>query len=326
MPALFGRAWKVQVLAPANQSGNQTLLTVSSSDTETQALRVTFDTEQLYTELWYAEVSIFNPNLQTVQTITEGSIVSVSAGYQVEGTPAEIFRGILFQAIYSKPDAKTVILTLICFVGIDELVNNFTKVTAGPRATQREIMLAMAANCSTPVPVAYVAPDSDFKAGALPRSSTIFGTPSKLFGNIAAKNDLAYFFDSAGFHIGKIDGSGQSAPDIIYAPPLQPGQTPEAGVSYRLIGNPQQTQQGVSFRVLLDSRLTFKLPAMRVQIKNAVIQQAQFGPGQFPLTPDGIYFVAGVRFIGDTRGNPWEAEITGVASAQGLLALIGGIN
>lgn len=326
MPALFGRAWKVQVLAPANQSGNQTLLTVSSSDTETQALRVTFSTEQNYAELWYAEVNIYNPNLQTVQTIAEGSIVSVSAGYQSEGTPTEIFRGVLFQAIYSKEDATTVVLTLICFVGLDYFINNFTKVTVGPRATQREIVLAMAANSQTPIPIAYLAPDSDFKAGALPRSSTIFGTPSKLFGNVASKNDLVSFYSSDGLHLGKPDGSGDSAPDIIYAPPLQAGQTAEAGVSYRLIGTPQQTQQGVTFRVLLDSRLNFKLPAMRVQLKNTVINQAQFGPGQFPLTPDGVYFVSGVSFAGDTRGNTWEAEITGLSSAQGLLALIRGMN
>lgn len=325
MPALFGRAWKVQVLAPEDQSGNQTLLTVSSSDTETQALRVTFETEQFYGALWYAEVRIYNPNLQTVQTISEGSIVSVAAGYQSEGEPTEIFRGVLFQALFSKEDANTVVLTLICFVGIDELINNFTKVTVGPRATQRQIVLAMAANCSTPVPVAYVAPDSDFKVGTLPRSSTIFGTPNKLFGNIAKNNDMAVLMGPDGLHMAKIAGSGESKPDIIYAPPLQVGQTEESGVDYRLIGNPQQTQQGVAFRVLLDSRLQFRLPAMRVQLKNAVIQQNQFLPGQFPLTPDGVYFVAAVQFIGDTRGNEWEARITGVSSVQGLLGLVGGI-
>jgi hypothetical protein len=326
MPALFGRAWKVQVLAPADQSGNQTLLTVSSSDTETQALRVTFETEQYFAALWYAEVKIYNPNLQTVQTITEGSIVSISAGYQSEGTIGEIFRGVLFQALFSKEDANTVVLTLICFVGIDELINNFTKVTSGPRATQREVVLAMAQNCLTPIPVAYAAPDSDFKAGALPRSSTIFGTPNTLFANIAANNDMSFFIGPDGLHIGKLDGSGSAKPDIIYAPPLQAGQTAEPGVDYRLIGTPQQTQLGVSFRVLMDSRLQFKLPAMRVQLKNAVIQQAQFLPGQYPLTPDGVYFMAGVQFVGDTRGNTWEAEVTGVSSVQGLLGLPGGAN
>lgn len=327
MVPLFGRAWKIQVLTPEDQGGNQTLLTVSSSDTETQALRVTFDIEQLaYAEFWYAEVKIYNPNLTTFQTIVEGSTVSVAAGYQSEGTLAEIFRGKLFQAIWSKEDANTVVVTLLCFVGIDELLNAFTSTTLGPRSTQRQIVLAMAASCSTPVTVAYLAPDSDFKSQPLPRSSTVFGTPSKLFGNIAKNNDMTYFFAADGLHLGKLDGGGASTPDIIYAPPLQAGQSPDSTVSYRLIGNPQQTQQGVSFRVLLDSRLNVKLPAMRLQLKNAVIEQLAFQPGQFqsPLTQDGVYFLAGVEFKGDTRGNVWEAEVTTVASIQGILALLGG--
>jgi hypothetical protein len=65
---LFGRAWKVQVLTPPDNASAQTLLTVSSSDAETQSLRVTFDIQQLVgPELWYAEVTIYNPNLQTMQ-------------------------------------------------------------------------------------------------------------------------------------------------------------------------------------------------------------------------------------------------------------------
>lgn len=327
MPALFGRAWKVQVLTPEDQSGTQTLLNISSSDTETQSLRVTFDIELLaYQALWYGEVKIYNPDLQTVQTISEGSQVSVCAGYVSEGDPAEIFRGKVFQAIWSKEDANTVVLTLLCFVGLDFLINSFTATTQGPRSTQRQIVLAMAANCSTPVPIAYLAPDSDFKSGTLPRSSTIFGTPSKLFGNVAQNNDMSFFFAPDGLHMGKLDGSGSEKPDIIYAPPLQDGQTEESGIDYRLIGTPRQTQQGVGFRVLLDSRLTVKIPAVRVQLKNAVIEQAQFQIGQYQslLTQDGVYFVAGVRFLGDTRGNEWWAEVTSVASIQGIMALAGG--
>jgi len=334
MVPLFGRAWKIQVLTPADQGGNQTLLTVSSSDTETQALRVTFDIEQTYRELWYAEVRIYNPNLQTIQTISEGAQVSIAAGYHAEGDPAEIFRGVVFQAIFSKEDANTVVLTLICFVGIDELTNSVVSVTVGPRATQREIVLAMAQNClkadgsTASIPVAYLAPDSDFKAQPLPRSSTIFGTPNELFGNIAQNNDMAFFFGSNGLHVGKIDGAQAPAPDIIYAPPLQAGQTADSGVDYRLIGSPQQTQLGVNFRVLLDSRLQFKIPGMQLQLKNAVIEQApfQFGQNQSVLTQDGVYFLVGVRFVGDTRGNTWEAQVTSVTSASGRLALIGGGN
>ena len=213
MGQLFGRAWKVQVLTPESQGGDQTLLTVSSSDTETQALRVTFYIEQIYGTFFNAEIDIYNPNLQTIGTLEAGCIVSVAAGYAVEGTPTEIFRGPVFQAIVSKPDAVTTVLRLICFVGIDELTNSFVKTSIGPGATQREIVLNMAANClkadgsTASIPIDYLAPDSDFTRGPLPRSQTIFGTPNKLFANIAKANNMGFLMGPPGLSMGKIDGS-----------------------------------------------------------------------------------------------------------------------
>ena len=87
-----------------------------------------------------------------------------------------------------------------------------------------------------------------------------------------------------------------------------------------MLGTPAQTQQGVDFRVLLDSRLEFKLPGMQAQLKNVVIEQAPFQLGQYQslLTQDGVYFVAGVQHIGDTRGNVWESRVMGFTSISGF--------
>ena len=209
---LYGRAWNIQVLTPPDSAQQQTLLNISSSDRETQSLRVTFDINQSAVELWYAEVDIFNPNLQTIKTLDIGCIVSVSAGYTAEGPPGEIFRGPIYQAIVSKPDATTVVLKLLCFVGLDELMKSFVKTNIGPGATQRETVLAMAANCfkadgsSGSIPIVYLAPDSDFKTQTFPRSQTIFGTPNNLFDTIARTNKMASFVGPHGLSMGKIDG------------------------------------------------------------------------------------------------------------------------
>jgi hypothetical protein len=304
-------------------------LQVSSSDKETQSLRVTFRIEQMFTQFFDAEIDIYNPNLQTIGTLSVGCIVSVAAGYAVEGTPAEIFRGSLYQAIVSKPDAVTTVLKLLCFVGLDELTDSIVKTTIGPGATQRQIVLAMAANClraddsTVPIPIAYLAPESDFRVGPLPRSSTIFGTPNKLFAAIARANDMGFSMGPHGLSIGKIDGAKKATPDVIYAPPLTEGQTQPASdgsIRYCLLGTPAQTQFGVDFRVLLDSRLQCKLPAMQAQLKNVVIEQAPFqvGTNQSLLTQDGVYFAAGVTHVGDTRGNDWESQVTGFTSAGGF--------
>jgi hypothetical protein len=83
---------------------------------------------------------------------------------------------------------------------------------------------------------------------------------------------------------------------------------------YCLLGTPEQTQLGVNFKVLLDSRLQFKLPAMQAQLKNVVIEQAPFQvrTNQSLLTQDGVYFAAGVRHVRDTRGNEWESQLFGL--------------
>jgi hypothetical protein len=334
---LFGRAWNVQVLTPPDNAQQQTLLNVSSSDRETQSLRVTFDITQTasdHPDLWWGEVTIYNPNLATIGTLVSGCTVSVSAGYQQEGTPGEIFRGALFQPIIGKEDATTTFVKLRCFVGLPELTDRFVRVTIGPGATQRQIVLAIAQNCFTadnkpapPIPVDYLAPDDHFKIGPLPRSTTIFGHPWDLFGQVARGNNMLHMYGPSGVSIGRTDGAGNAQPDLIYAPPISAGsaQKQEAGVRYCLIGNPQQTEFGVDFRVLLDSRLTAKLPPMQAQIKNAVIEQLalQVGTKQTTLTQDVVYFVAGVRHLGDTRGNLWESRVIGTSSLAGLSAIFG---
>ena len=281
---LYGRAWNIQVLTPPDNAQQQTLLNISSSDRETQSLRVVFEVDQIYQEAWGAEIAIYNPNLQTIQTLDAGCMVSVSAGYAAEGTPAEIFRGVLYQAIFSKPDNVTTVLKLLCFVGLQELTDNIVQVTTGPGVTQRETVLKMAASCIRPIPIAYVAPDAEFKSQPLPRSQTIFGTPQRLFGSIARANDMVSCIGPNGLFMGPLAASGLK-PDVIYAPPLSESQTQPASdgnIRYCLLGTPEQVQFGVDFRVLLDSRLQFKLPAMQVQLKNAVIEQQPFQRGQYP--------------------------------------------
>jgi hypothetical protein len=49
-------------------------------------------------------------------------------------------------------------------------------------------------------------------------------------------------------------------------------------------------------------------------------------PSQFPPLPlnqANQYVVIGVRFYGDTRGNPWYSDITGVSQIQTAVQLLG---
>ena len=67
------------------------------------------------------------------------------------------------------------------------------------------------------------------------------------------------------------------------------------------------------------------MPAQQIKIDNTVIRQSPFSPGQNStiLTQDGVYIVGGPRRIGDSRGNEWYSEITGLTSNNGRLGLAG---
>src|ERR1035438_1422534 len=78
-----------------------------------------------------------------------------------------------------------------------------------------------------------------------------------------------------------------------------------------LIGTPQQTEMGVTFKVLLDSSLTI---GKLVKLDQSAIKLIPVFPGQIPavLSQNGLYIVAGLRHYGDSRGDPWYSEVIAV--------------
>jgi hypothetical protein len=105
-------------------------------------------------------------------------------------------------------------------------------------------------------------------------------------------------------------------PDLVFGPPyvtnLPNSQSTSGLTKQTILGTPQQTQQGVAFRVLLDSQLKI---GQLIKIDMSAIRQLPKTPGQYPsiLDQDGLYVIAGLRHSGDTRGNDWTTEIIGVA-------------
>jgi hypothetical protein len=111
---LYGRAWNIQVLTPPDNAGTQTLLEVSSSDKETSSLRVTFEIEQLHKELWCAEVDIYNPNLQTIQTLDTGCTLRLgwvrSRGHAGRDLPRHALPADLFETGFHHCDLEVALL------------------------------------------------------------------------------------------------------------------------------------------------------------------------------------------------------------------------
>ena len=108
--------------------------------------------------------------------------------------------------------------------------------------------------------------------------------------------------------------SAQATPDLVYGPPWPPTATvqPENPLLYTptLIGTPQQTQEGVVFRVLMDSRVKL---GNTVQLDLSGIKQLPRYPNQYLSVLDQTltYVVCAVRHVGipaATTGIPKSPE------------------
>lgn len=297
----YGRKYRILVAKIDN-----TALDVSN-------LRCTFRIEKVaYQVANYAEVNIYNLSAGTeAELIKEGDRVIVEAGYQgvittdangniIEATPKQygvIFDGLVIQALRDKEDNVNYKLTLVCMDGDDFLANNIIKLSVGAGQSQRQLVETIVSKAETPTETARITPD--LSTQNLPRGKVFFGTPKQYLGRISDDNNANFWVDDGKVYIAKVT-------DIPIGEALV--LTPQTG----LIGTPQQTQDGVEFKCLLNPLI--KLASM-IKIDNSMIRQIKQQVGQYPtmLDADGQYQVIKLTTVGDTRGTEWYSEIIGIA-------------
>lgn len=306
----FGRAWKIKVTP---QTGEE--WTVSNSDWDTEALRVTFDIEQhCVTAYWSAEVVIYNFLPALVGVIQKGDLVTVIAGYQAPGSGL-IFSGKVFQPLWEREGETDYKLTLHCLIGLFEDQNGYSTVSIAGGTSQSDAVRQVAASSSVKILVEYLDPILDTVKP--PKGRAFAGYASRFFCEVAASNHMQYWMGWNGINISSLAPQGDT-PNIVYAPPFSPtsqsktvsGADP-GFTKYTLIGTPQQTELGISCKVLLDSDLRLGC-LMKLDMALLRLIPQQVGAYPLVLDKDGIYIVAGIRHIGDTRGRPWYSEITAV--------------
>lgn len=329
---LFGRKYKVDVLVP-NGDGTNTVITVSSDTFEPEALRVTFDIYQVaFQERWFAEVCIYNLDQATTNQLLSGNAqdlkVVVAAGYSTGtlGAYATIWNGSVFQALFTREETTDYKMTLICTTGLTELTRNLINKTFAAGITQAQLVQQIADSAFNPIPVGKNGISSSLPATKSSRPITVFGNPATYFNNIARANQMQWWMGTDGMAMKSLNDDAPASPSLVYAPPIMPGvNTAGAPVSSPpvdgvIVGTPEQTQFGVSFRVLLDPRLQIKSDAWTViKIDNSLIRFAKKQIGDTVLNvldQDGVYAVGGVRFTGDNRGNEWYATVDGYTTYQ----------
>jgi hypothetical protein len=308
------RKYKLTIL---NEQGDKALELISS-DFEPKALRMEFRIERPgYRDIYYGEIKVFNlaPECENA-ILDEGYTVILEAGYK-EGAYGIIFRGNIFQVLWDRQNVTDTILTLNCIDGLLISTNNFISMTIEQRAYQKDIIQRMAAASRQAIRIGHI--DDQVETKQLPRGKVLFGEPKSYLQEYAQDNKCQYFVSNGEAHIAKIDSSltylSEDEAFVI---------NPENG----LIGTPQQTHDAVIFRCLLNPNLTIKNPPMLVKLDQTLIRQQKIRRGvlQTRLDEDGLYRVAGIMHIGDTRGNEWYTEVVAVGFMGKLAATLDNFN
>jgi hypothetical protein len=143
-PRYFGRAWDVTVTTNPG-SPNEELITLSTSDSDPEALRVTFDIEQyVLRAYWTADITIYNMKAQ--QFIQKNDLVTISAGYKANFSKDSslIFKGRVYQPMWLRENVTDLTLTLRCLIGLFEDEQTYINLTIAGGATQADAVQQVA--------------------------------------------------------------------------------------------------------------------------------------------------------------------------------------
>lgn len=320
---IFGRAYSLQINTPTGDT-----ITLSSDTWEPEALRITAEVEMKVSGMWESLISVWNADALINTMIPIGSEITLRAGYR-NGNFGTIFNGQVVRTMMEKQNSVDFVTTFQAIVGYDKLTNNFVNYSYGAGQTQQDIIQAMAQNARNPFTIDGT---ELLKQGRLPKGGALVGCPKDFLARVARDNNLYFTMTSKNNVVSfmQLTNTNPTTP-LVYSAPIPAGSTasPDSNTSYTIVGTPSQLPNGVALRVLLDSRLEILAPAaQQIKIDNTVIRQipASFGGTaiSYPvLTRDGVYAVAGIRHLLDSRGQNWYSEIFAVLTGSQQMNLMG---
>jgi hypothetical protein len=266
-------------------------------------LRCTFSIEKSIAETPnYSEITIFNLSPQTENKIVKtGDRVVLEAGY--DGPQyGLIFNGDIIQPYRDKEDGVTYKLTLVSQDGDQFLNDGFISASYAAGQTPMEIAKKVTANASHPVEIAEIS--ENLENHALPRGKVCFGLSKNYLHQIAMTEQAAFYVNDGKVNIVKAMDTPKGR--IV-------GLNPQSG----LIGTPEVTDDGVKAKCLLNPFLNLN---SFVHIDNQYIRQQKAQRGSQPRQSnyDGVYRIIKLRHIGDTRGDSWHTEFTGVSQSGNM--------
>lgn len=256
-------------------------------------------------------VRIYNLDQATINLVEkEFSQVQIKAGYQ-NGNFGVIFEGGI--KYFRKGRESETDTYLDVFAGDTDEPYNYsvlaTSLPAGTNVTQALQHVASQMNKQYPrVSAGYIAPGN---SQPLPRGRVMFGMSRDILSQLSATGNSAYQF---------VNGKLQVVPLNSYLP----GETFIITSATGMIGNPEQTPDGVHVRTLINPNfytnrlLQLDNASINTTVANGGGTQRNFFPRYDAWTgfdyladtsADGTYRMIVVEHEGDTRGLPWYTNI-----------------
>jgi hypothetical protein len=251
-----------------------------------------------------ADIRVYNLDEKTalqISKIKNFARVILQAGYK--GNFGVIFQGNVKQVILGRESATDTFIDIIA--GDGDRAYNFavvnTTLAAGSRLTD-QINAAINPMIPKGVSAGQINISDDF---TLPRGKVMFGNSRNYLRSVAStsKNQWSIQDEKVTF-----------VPVTSYLP----GEAVVMNSLSGLIGTPQQTNEGVNVKCLINPRIAV---GGRIKIDNkTVIEQIKVNlgitnPSQFAasipalLRSDGVYYVLVAEHQGDTRGVEWYSTL-----------------
>lgn len=251
-----------------------------------------------------ADIRVYNLNQETAVLIrNKFNTVKLKAGYP--GNIGIIFQGTIKQVILGRETSTDTFIDIVASDGDEAFLFAYVNGTVGGNGTGAkqldQINKAIEAMKPYGVTQGYVNLDSTEQ---LPRGKSMYGNATNYLTNVANTTRQDWSIQN-----GKVQ--------FVSLTSYLPGEVIILKSNTGLIGTPQQTNQGVNMKCLLNPLLQI---GGRVQIDNSSVQELKINleitdPKKIientppKLNQDGTYFILAQEHTGDTRGQEWYTSL-----------------
>lgn len=248
-----------------------------------------------------ADIRVYNVEEQTAIKIrAEFKTVILQAGYQ--GNFGVIFQGNIKQVIIGRESGTDTFIDIIA--GDGDRAYNYAVVNetlAKGSSQSDQINSAIKAMSKLNVTKGFV---SETPTQTLARGKVLYGQAKNILKNCANSSNADWSIQN-------------EQVNFLHTRAFLPNEAVVLTSTTGLIGTPQQTNEGVNCKCLINPLI--KIGA-RIKIDNKSIERLKINlsitdPKQIansipaPLTADGVYYVLVVEHAGDTRGNDWYSNL-----------------